>query len=63
MQKEGVLHLKTQEIELEISQAAIFKDEPTQPTESEPEPNQPKLSEMDIALWSAPGFNPEPTEN
>ena len=60
MRKQGVLTLKTQEMELQLSPLAVFPDEHKKDQIEEAQQTQiPKLSDLDIALWSSPGALPE----
>jgi hypothetical protein len=62
MRKEGVLSLKMEGIELNLAQAALLPDEPSKKS-AEPEPTQPdqtQYTDLDWALWSAPGLQPDP---
>ncbi len=60
MQKEGVLKLKTQEIELELSPKAATPVLKTKLEVESPEPKSQQYSEEQILMWSAPGFDSIP---
>jgi len=60
MRKQGVLTLKTQEMELSLSPLAVFPVEHLEgePVTKEPSPI-PEMSDLEIALWSSPGAIPK----
>lgn len=55
MREQGILSLKTQEIEMALSPQAIFPKTPDTSKDQELESPDP----MDTLLWSAPGLDPE----
>lgn len=58
MRKQGVLTLKTPEMELRISSAAIFPENKLIP-EEEKTNSEHQFTEEEIILWSSPGSIPE----
>jgi hypothetical protein len=62
MRKQGVLTLKTSEMELSLSPIAMFPVEHSEEHNSDSNKIHPSLkpiSELDLALWSSPGYIPE----
>jgi hypothetical protein len=57
MRKNGLLSLKTGDIELSLSPLAIDMGSERGALEEQPPnpPNQEPLTDMDVLLWSAPG--------
>lgn len=59
MRKEGVLSLKTADIEISLSPHAIQLEEKPIPEEVAATPDKPQYSEDDALFWSSPGYFPE----
>jgi hypothetical protein len=63
MRKEGVLELKTPEIEMKLTPDAIeplARETPiSQTTDSSNENEIPAYSDLDTLFWSSPGYVPE----
>lgn len=63
MKKEGVLVIKTPELEIQLSPLAVFHEElkiTDEVTQTSKEPPTP-FTEQDILFWSTPGHIPEAT--
>lgn len=58
MRKQGVLTLKTPEMELRLSSAAIFPENKLIP-EPETKTSEREFTEEEILLWSSPGHIPD----
>lgn len=58
MRQEGVLRLKTPEIELELAPEAIQPKHVAQALETQETNAEPKYTEEDVLLWSSPGYVP-----
>jgi hypothetical protein len=58
MRKQGVLCMKLDDLEIELSPSALFPEEKLQAEPEQSDPNIPTAHELtleEIALWSAPG--------
>lgn len=64
MKKMGILVMKTPEIELHLSPAAVFHEEKESlPEEKGSTPEDSQYSEEDVLLWSAPGLMSEEVQH
>lgn len=59
MKKEGLISLKSGDIELELSVATAFHVEQADlPPESPATPEKPQYTDEELLMWSAPGYVP-----
>lgn len=56
MQKEGILFLKTAELELHLTPAALLQDKPMDMPDQKAEVPESVFSEEDALFWSSPGL-------
>ena len=60
--KAGILHLKTADMEISLSPAALFPEPKQTETESDTTPTKPALTDEDILFWSSAGIPEEAKE-